>query len=292
MTTFRSAGVIGLGNMGRGMALSLQRAGFSVIGFDSAPSSCEAATSAGIKLAASLTELATQCDAIVLSLPNSAIVRQVLEGSDSEAGLAATVASGTLIIDTSTADPQVTRTLAATLQQRGLRFVDAPVSGGATGALKGELTMFLGGSQADVEAATPLLAAMGSKRFYIGQASAGHTAKIINNLLVASHLLVASEAFHLANAAGVTTEQVIEAVNAGSGRSGVTLYNYPSRIMNDAFNSGFTMQLMRKDVGLAVALMEQLDVDLPLVREVGARWKSSIDRLADGEDFNRITQLH
>ncbi|MDF3881129.1 NAD(P)-dependent oxidoreductase [Cupriavidus basilensis] len=291
MDNFKTVGVIGLGNMGRGMALTLQRSGYAVLGLDKSEQVCAVAREAGIPLAASLPELAKACSAVVLSLPTSAIVRAVLEGED---GLLANAAAGTLLIDTTTADPQITRELAAVLEEKGLRYVDAPVSGGPTGAMKGELTMFIGGSEEDVAFANPILSALGTKRFHIGGVSAGHVAKLINNLLTASHLVTASEAFRLANAAGISTDQLIEAVNAGSGRSGVTLFNYPSRILNNTYSSGFTMQLMRKDVNLAVSLGDSLCLSLPTVAVIGDIWKSSASALADGEDFNRIVnfQLH
>lgn len=288
MENFKTVGVIGLGNMGRGMALTLQRSGYAVLGLDKSEQVAAVAREAGIPLASSLPELARACSAIVLSLPTSAIVRAVLEGAD---GLLANAASGTLLIDTTTADPQITRELAAVLKEKGLRFVDAPVSGGPTGAMKGELTMFIGGSEEDVAYANPILSALGTKRFHIGEVSAGHVAKLINNLLTASHLVTASEAFRLANAAGISTEQLIEAVNAGSGRSGVTLFNYPTRILNNTYSSGFTMQLMRKDVNLAVSLGDALGLSLPTVSVIGDIWKSSASALADGEDFNRIVNF-
>ncbi|MBP0621021.1 NAD(P)-dependent oxidoreductase [Cupriavidus consociatus] len=288
MENFKTVGVIGLGNMGRGMALTLQRSGYAVLGLDKSEQVSSVAREAGIPLASSLPELAKACPAIVLSLPTSAIVRAVLEG---EEGLLANAAPGTLLIDTTTADPQVTRELAVVLNEKGLRFVDAPVSGGPTGAMKGELTMFIGGSAEDVAYANPILSALGTKRFHIGGVSAGHVAKLINNLLTASHLVTASEAFRLANAAGISTEQLIEAVNAGSGRSGVTLFNYPSRILNNTYSSGFTMQLMRKDVNLAVSLGDALGLRLPTVSVIGDIWKSSASALADGEDFNRIVNF-
>lgn len=288
MENFKTVGVIGLGNMGRGMALTLQRSGYAVLGLDKSEQVAAVAREAGIPLASSLPELARACSVIVLSLPTSAIVRAVLEGAD---GLLANAASGTLLIDTTTADPQITRELAAVLKEKGLRFVDAPVSGGPTGAMKGELTMFIGGSEEDVAYANPILSALGTKRFHIGDVSAGHVAKLINNLLTASHLVTASEAFRLANAAGISTEQLIEAVNAGSGRSGVTLFNYPTRILNNTYSSGFTMQLMRKDVNLAVSLGDALGLSLPTVSVIGDIWKSSASALADGEDFNRIVNF-
>ncbi|CAG2145446.1 NAD(P)-dependent oxidoreductase [Cupriavidus plantarum] len=288
MNNTKTVGVIGLGNMGRGMALSLQRAGYTVLGLDKSEQAVGAARQAGIPIGDNLAQLARECATIVLSLPTSAIVRALLEGED---GLLELASPGLVLIDTTTADPQITRELAPALKEKGIRFIDAPVSGGPSGALKGELTMFIGGSEADVAHAQPVLSAMGTKRFHIGDVSAGHVAKLINNLLTASHLVTASEAFRLANAAGISTEQLIEAVNAGSGRSGVTLFNYPSRILNNTYSSGFTMQLMRKDVNLAVSLGEALGLDLPTVEVVGDIWKSSAASLADGEDFNRIVNF-
>ena len=151
--------------------------------------------------------------------------------------------------------------------------------------------MFIGASQEDLAAAQPVLAALGEKRFHIGDAGTGYIAKLVNNLLVASHLLTASEAFRIAEAAGVRTEQLLESINAGSGRSGVTLYNYPSRILNEGFDSGFTMQLMRKDIRLAQKLMCESGLDLPVSKVVGAIWRDSEQALADQEDFNRIVTV-
>ncbi len=287
MSEFKKVGVVGLGNMGRGMALSLARAGFEVLGFDASAEARAASAAEGVAVAAALAELGA-CDAVVLSLPTTPIVAAVLESDD---GLLKSAKAGQLIVDTTSGDPQATRALAGRLVAAGLRFIDAPVSGGAAGARKGALTMFIGGSEADVAAAQPVLAALGEKRFHIGGVGAGDIGKIVNNLLVASHLLTASEAFRLAEAAGVRTEQLIEAVNAGSGRSGVTLYNYPSRILNNGFDSGFTVQLMRKDVNLALSLQSALGVQLPVVKEIGEIWNLTAGKLDDKADFNRIVQF-
>lgn len=289
MSDIKAIGVIGLGKMGRGMAASLKRAGFQVTGLDANPElAARVALEEGINAAGTLAQLLADVQAVVLSLPNSAIVRSLVEG---EEGIAALAPAGLLLIDTTTADPTVTQALAVVLQARGVRFVDAPVSGGPRGAQSGELTMFIGGAPADLGAAEPVLSALGTKRYVIGQVGAGHIAKLINNLLVASHLLTASEAFKIAEAAGVNTAQLIEAVNAGSGRSGVTLYNYPSRILNKGFDSGFTMQLMRKDVRLAIDMMAQAGLALPISSEVGAVWAASAASIDDAEDFNRIVEL-
>lgn len=288
MSELSTIGVIGLGKMGRGMANSLHRAGLSVIGMDTYASAREACAGDGLQVTDSLAELLAQADAIVLSLPNSDIVRALLEGTQ---GLIALARPGLLLIDTTTADPKTMQALMPALSDAGIRFVDAPVSGGPSGAAKGALTMFIGASPDHLSAAHPVLAALGEKRFHIGDTGAGYIAKLVNNLLVASHLLTASEAFRIAEAAGVRTEQLLESINAGSGRSGVTLYNYPSRILNDGFDSGFTMQLMRKDVRLAQALMRGSGLDLPVSRTVGAIWRDSEQALSDQEDFNRIVTV-
>ena len=284
MSEFKTVGVVGLGNMGRGMALSLARAGFDVLGYDASQQARDTSAAEGVRVAPSLQALGG-CDVVVLSLPTTDVVCAVLEGAQ---GLAAAAKPGLLVIDTTSGDPQATRALAQRLNDAGLRFIDAPVSGGAAGARKGTLTMFIGGSAKDVQDADAVLAALGDKRFHIGEVGAGDIAKIVNNLLVASHLLTASEAFRMANAAGVATEQLIEAINAGSGRSGVTLYNYPSRILNNGFDSGFTVQLMRKDVNLAMSLQQSLGLKFPVSGEVGDIWNASAQALEDKDDFNRI----
>ncbi|WP_281349255.1 NAD(P)-dependent oxidoreductase [Pandoraea anapnoica] len=283
-------GVVGLGNMGRGMALSLQRGGFTVLGFDPSPAAGAALAEAGIGLRASIAELAREADALVLSLPTSQVVEAVVNGPD---GIAANGREGLVVIDTSTADPQSTRALAVTLREKGIALVDAPVSGGPKGALNGALTMVLGGSAEDIARIEPVLAAMSAKRVHIGDVGAGHVTKLINNLMCAAHLVVAGEAMRLAKAAGVAPEQVLEGLNAGSGRSGITQTNYPTWILNDAFDSGFTMKLMRKDVRLAMALAEQTGTLAtgPLSAEVGRLWAASAATVGDDEDFNRIVQF-
>jgi len=288
MSEKQLVGVVGLGNMGRGMALSLMRGGFAVLGLDRNPDVAQRARQEGVEQAADMAQLAGTCRTIVLSLPTSAIVREVVAG---EGGILALAAPGATIIDTTTADAESTRELAALARRSGSVLLDAPVSGGPGGALRGELTMFLGGSAGDVEAARPVLAAMGTKLFHIGETGAGNIAKIVNNLLTAAQLLTAGEAFRMAEAAGVRTEQLLDAVNAGSGRSGVTLFNYPRRILSGTFDSGFTMQLMRKDVALAAALYEQLGVEAPVMQEVTRLWRDSAGALSDGEDFNRIVHF-
>jgi 3-hydroxyisobutyrate dehydrogenase len=270
------------------MALSLKRAHFEVVGTDALEATRRALAGDGIEVVEAIADLAARAEVIVLSLPTAAIVTAVVAGAG---GLLETGRNGTLVIDTSTSHPETTRSLANQLAGAGMSLIDAPVSGGPKGAISGQLTMVIGGAAADVARAEPVLAALSAKRVHVGGVGAGHVAKIANNLLCATHLLAAAEVARMATAAGVSTERLLEGINAGSGRSGVTQVNYPSWILNGAFNSGFTMKLMRKDVRLAQELIGQTGLPLPLSEEVARLWDFSAQTIGDDEDFNRIVEL-
>lgn len=281
-------GVIGLGNMGRGMALSLQRGGFPVIGTDALAATRAALATEGIDIRQTIGEVVASCDVVILSLPTAAIVEDVVAGPE---GILANARRGVLVIDTSTSHPDTTRRLATKLEAAGMKMLDAPVSGGPKGAITGTMAMVIGGDASDLARAEPILAAMTSKRVHVGAIGAGHVAKIANNLFAAAHLLVAGEVTRMAKEAGVPTEQLLQGINAGSGRSFITEHSFPTWIMNDKFDSGFTMKLMRKDVRLSQELIGALGVDLPLSAKVAELWAKSAETIADDEDFNRIVEL-
>ncbi len=285
MTTI---GVVGLGNMGRGMALSLKRGGFAVLGTDASAQTRAALAAEGIEVFDTVAALCTKADVIVLSLPTAAIVESVVCG---DGGILAHSREGLIVVDTSTSEPAVTRKLSALLADRGVSLIDAPVSGGPKGAITGTMTMVMGGAAAAIAQVEPVLAAMSAKRVHVGASGAGHVVKIINNLLCAAHLLTGAEAVRMAREAGLDPEQMLEGLNAGSGRSGVTQVNFPTWILNNTFNSGFTMKLMRKDVGLAEKLVGELGLDLPLAELTAKLWSGSAATIADDDDFNRIVEL-
>ena len=278
-------GVVGLGNMGAGMALSAVRAGLKVVGFDPATQSRQVLQEGGVTLVDDLAALSAQADVIVLSLPTSDVVEKVVLG---EGGLLQHAREGQIVLDTSTADPASTVRIAQALQGSPLRLVDGPVSGGPRAAHGGSMTMLLGGEAADLKALALVLDALTGKRVHVGPVGAGHSAKLFNNLLCGIHLIAAGEAIRVARAAGLDVEQILEGVNAGSGRSGVTEVNCPTWILNGAFDSGFTMKLMRKDLRLAAAMIEQSGASVPLAREALRLWADSAASVDDGEDFNRI----
>ena len=172
----KQVGVIGLGNMGSGMSLSLKRAGFQVHGYDPSAQTAGRMQQQGIHIADSVETLANSVDVVLLSLPTSAVVESVVFEHE---GVLSSARKGLLIIDTSTADPASSRKVGQALQKVGMAYVDAPVSGGPKGALAGTLTMVLGGDPDDIRAAEPILTAISAKRVHVGPMGAGHVAKLV-----------------------------------------------------------------------------------------------------------------
>lgn len=279
--------VIGLGRMGLGMAANLAAKGLATLGLDPAPERRRLAQDRGIAITEDLAALCARSDIVIASLPTAAHVEAVMEEAD---GFLAHARPGAVFVDTTTSEASVSRRLAGAAAAKGLGFLDAPVSGGPAGAEAGTLTMMIGGDAAHLERARPALEAISARRLHVGAPGAGNVAKLVNNLLVAAHLLTVSEAVRLSEAAGVPAADVLAVVNAASGRSAVSEVNYPRWVLNGAFDSGFTMGLMRKDVGLAAALMRETGMNLPVSDLVARIWADSAARLADGEDFNRIVQ--
>lgn len=276
-------GLIGLGNMGLPMATTLARKSHAVCGFDLDPGRRALARDSGIAVAASIGAVFASCPLTILSLPHAAAVRAVVEGAD---GFLAHARPGAILVDTSTSEPPVTRDLAAKIAARGAALLDAPVSGGPAGAAGGALAMMIGGAVEVLERARPVLSSIATKIVHVGPPGAGHVAKLVNNLMVAANLITAAEAIRLGVQAGVDPQRLIDAVNGASGRSAVTEINMPRWILSEAFNSGFTMALMRKDVGLALKLADELGETLGAAALVNRLWHDA--PLEGHEDFNRI----
>ncbi|WP_256019832.1 NAD(P)-dependent oxidoreductase [Roseomonas sp. GC11] len=281
----RTLGVVGLGQMGLGMAASLVRAGFAVLGHDISESRRAPAEAAGITFAPDLATLLHQADALVFSLPYARDVEAV---ATAPGGLLARQDRKVVVIDTSTSDPGTTRRLAATLAAAGHALLDAPVSGGPSGAASGSLTMMIGGEAADLEAVRPVLDALSARAVHVGPSGAGNIAKLVNNMLVAAHLVTTGEAMRLAEAAGLPAEAALGVVNAATGRSAISEVMMPRWIVPGSFDSGFSAGLMRKDVNLAIALAAESGLDLPLCAHAARLWEEARPRIADTDDFTRM----
>jgi 3-hydroxyisobutyrate dehydrogenase len=277
--------VIGLGQMGLGMATTLRAKGVDVVGFDVSEAARAKAGAADIPIAAGLVAALESCQIIILSLPLATHVTDTVERAD---GILAVAPAGAVVIDTSTSEAAVSRRLAIACDARAIGFLDAPVSGGPAAARTGALTMMIGGEGRHLTAARSVIDAIAAKVVHVGPSGAGNVAKLVNNLLVAVNLLTVSEGMKLAEAAGVPTVDVLKVVNAASGRSAVSEVNYPRWIESGGFDSGFTMGLMRKDVRLAAQLMRDCDLHLPMAQLASLTWADSADNFPDDEDFNRI----
>lgn len=275
--------VVGLGRMGAAMAGRLAAQGFTVTGYDVRPEASEGLAGIGVHVATDLVSLWPEADVVLLSLPLPEHVEQVLIGTDGFAGRAP---RGARVVDTSTSDPDVTRRLAARLAEAGYGLVDAPVSGGPAGAAAGTLAMMLGGGEADITAVRTVLAALGDKLRHVGPSGAGHTAKLVNNVLCAAQILLAGEALRLGATAGVSMEALAGAVNGASGRSAVTEVNVPRWILSETFDSGFTLALMEKDLSLAERLAARSGLSLPLIKTVVGRWRECALAHGGDADFN------
>ena len=280
----RRVGVVGLGNMGLPMATTLARKGFDVAGFDLSEARRRMASDQGID-AMPLDQLLRSVDAIVSSLPHARDVESVL---NTPGALLDRTDRRVIVVDTSTADPTTSRRLQALLDAAGHGHLDAPVSGGPAGAAEGQLTMMVGGTEQDFAAARPVIEAMAAKLLHVGPSGAGNVAKLVNNMLVAAHMITTGEAVRLGEAAGVGAEAILQVVNAATGRSGISEVHFPRWIMSNRFDSGFAAGLMRKDVGLAADLAEEVGIDLPLSKEVARLWLEDRLAVADTEDFTRM----
>jgi 3-hydroxyisobutyrate dehydrogenase len=269
--------VIGLGAMGLPMARRLVAAGHDVVTWDASDQRRAAAD-------VPLDEHAARgAGAILLSLPHDTAVLAV-----AEAILAAGPAPGAVVVDCSTVAPETPRRLAPRFAERGFAWIDAPVSGGPVGAAAGTLTVMAGGEAAALAQAKPVLDAVAGKVVHVGGPGAGAVAKLVNNLLVASHLLTAAEALRIGRLAGVETSALLAVVNGASGRSAATEVNFPRWITSGSFDSGFTAGLMRKDLRLAAALAEALGGPGSVSAAVLSAWAES--KAEDGADFNRVAE--
>jgi len=279
-----TTGVVGLGAMGLPMAKTLAGKGFAVVGFDLDEGRRAEAARAGITIVDSPLAVFRAAEVVVFSLPAAQHVLSVIEAS----GLLDSDLSRRVVIDTSTSEPAVSRQIAADLAARGHGFLDAPVSGGPAGAGSGNLSFMIGGDEADFVAAQDQLTAMGAKVLHVGASGAGNVTKLVNNMLVACHMLTTAEGLRLAEAAGVNAGDALRVVNAASGRSMLSEVHFPNWVMSGNFNSGFSSGLMRKDLRLALELAAQNGADLPIADLARVLWSPEVSGVADADDFTRL----
>jgi 3-hydroxyisobutyrate dehydrogenase len=276
---------IGLGNMGGPMAANLIDAGTPVRGFDLSERAAAAAAERGVEVVGSVAEAVRDADVVFTMLPKGEHVREVLTSPD---GVLANIKPGALIVDESTIDIEVARELHETVREAGARFLDAPVSGGVSGAAGGTLTIMVGGRSEDLDEVRPMLEVLGGKVVHAGDAGNGQAAKIVNNMMCGVILAVTCEGAVLSERLGLDPEVFHTIASTSSGDSWVLRTWYPSpgvvesAAVNRDFEGGFAVALLHKDLGLAVNAGESTGTPLPFVTQAHDAMASLMDAgLAD-----------
>jgi 3-hydroxyisobutyrate dehydrogenase-like beta-hydroxyacid dehydrogenase len=280
-------GFIGLGLMGKPMARNLLKAGFPLVVWNRTAAKAEDLVREGAKLAANPREAAAQADVLVTIVSDPPALEDVLWGAD---GALDGLRRGSMLVDSSTVTPDLERRVAAACAERGVDFLDAPVTGGTWGAEKGELVFMIGGEAEVLERAKPVLSAMGKKFFLLGPNGAGQTVKLAMNLLLAVEVDALAESLALVTAAGIPGERFVEVMQSGMGRAPVLDVKAPL-ILKDEFPASFPLRLMHKDVRLALELARQRGVTLPVAAAAYATYTAVKDASKDDPDFAAVARF-
>jgi len=239
-------------------------------------------------LAATPAEAVRGADIVITCLPTSREVASLLDGPD---GLVAGMSSGTLLIDCTSGDPATSRAIAERLSVEGVRFVDAPVSGGTSGAEAGTLTVMCGGAEADFERARPVLEVFGRKVVRVGPIGAGHALKAVNNALLAVHIWSAAEGLAALVKAGVSPTAALDVINSSSGRSNSSENLIPHRVVTRAFPRTFRLALLEKDVAIAADFLREQRVPSVVIQQVAELFRVARHELGEEADHVEAVQL-
>lgn len=252
-------GFVGLGIMGRPMASNLLRAGFTVTAYNRSEGPRAVLAAAGARIAISPAGAAREADVVIVVVTDSEAVEAVCLGPG---GVVEGARRGALVVDMSTISPDATRRIGTALAVRGVRMLDAPVSGGESGAVAGSLSIMAGGAAEDVARARPVLEVMGDRIVHCGPLGAGQTVKLANQIAVALTNLAVCEALVFAQRSGVDPSVMLEAVSAGAAGSW-QLTNLGPRMIRRDFAPGFKIALQQKDLRLALETAARLHLPLP-----------------------------
>jgi 3-hydroxyisobutyrate dehydrogenase len=261
------------------MVASLAAAGHTVTAYDLSPSA-RAATAGSVETLARL-----QGEVVVLMLPSSRHVESVLHDPD----LATALVPGAVVVDMGSSDPRSTRALGKDLSDIGVALVDAPVSGGVARAERQELTIMVGGSAVDVERVRPLLEAMGQVT-HVGVLGAGHAVKACNNVLAGISLLAAAEVLEVVRAFGLDPAVAFDVINSSTGRSWSTEHKIPTFVLPEQYLSGFGLDLLVKDIGIARDLAADLGVEHGLLDTAFTLWRRAASELPGEADHTSIAE--
>lgn len=288
-----TVGFIGLGVMGRPMATHLAAAGHALHLFDSVPGRAAsladeiAAVGRDARAAATPAVLAAASDVVITMVPNGAVVRSLLGGSD---GLLRGMRAGTLLLDTSSSEPWLTEASGIDLAAIGAAMVDAPVSGAEWGAQAAALVFMCGGASADIERVRPLLDCMGKAVFHLGALGAGHAMKCLNNLVTALNFAAVSEALVIGKRAGLDPAAMVDVLDGSTGMSWISQTHIRQRVLSRSFDDPFKLALMVKDIGIATQLAKSVDVPVPLSALGQELWRAAAEGAAPEASVSELAR--
>lgn len=288
MNKSKKIGFIGLGAMGKPMALNLLKAGYSVLAFDINQNMVDEIAKQGAVPCTSSGEVAVAADVMITSLPNAGIVEAVMVGSE---GIFSQCKAGTTIIDMSSVSPSSTLKMAALAKPLGIDYVDAPVSGGTKGAEAGTLTIMVGADDAVFERIKPILEVIGSDIYHVGATGTGDAVKIVNNLMLGCNMAILAEALILGVKCGLKVETMQQIISKSSGRSYVMDAKLEKFIMKDSFEGGFAMDLQHKDLGLALEAGKENHIPLPMTALATQIFESGRASGLGREDMSAIIKV-
>ena len=282
-------GYVGIGNMGGPMAANLARTGSEVIIGDLNTASVEAFTTEHetARPANGLAAVGQDAEAVFTCLPNGKIVREAVLG---EGGVAEGMAEGAVLVDMSSSSPMGTIELGKELAGRGIRMVDAPVSGGVPRAIEGTIAIMVGGAKEDIQKVRPALDAMGGQIFETGDLGSAHAMKAINNVLSATNFVVGVEALVIGKKFGLDPENMVDILNFSSGKNSATEGKLKQYVLSRGFDSGFSMDLMIKDVATALDLAREMRVPWMIGGTVYEMYQAARSHMIDNADNSDIAR--
>ena len=282
-------GYVGIGNMGGPMAANLARAGNEVVIGDLNQLAVDAFTTEHetARPANGLAAVGQEAEAVFTCLPNGKIVAEAVLG---EGGIAEGMAEGSVLVDMSSSAPMGTIDLGKTLSERGIRMVDAPVSGGVPRAVEGTIAIMVGGAKEDIEKVRPALETMGGQIFETGGLGSAHAMKSINNVLSATNLLVSIEALVVGKKFGLDPQNMVDILNFSSGKNSATESKLKEYVLSREFNSGFSMDLMIKDVATALDLAHEMGVPWQIGSTIHEMYQAARNHMIDNADNSDIAR--
>lgn len=281
----QKVGVVGLGNMGGGIARNFLKKGVPLAVWDVSAGTRGAFEGLPGVEVATPGEMAARCSVMIYVVPATPEIASSFEG---EAGVLAKAAKGLVVYDFTTSDPVATKGMASRAAERGIAYLDAGMSGGAAGADAGTLTLMIGGDKAAFERTRPLLEKIAGRIFHLGGSGAGHTMKLIHNMVLHTIFMATCEGGRMAETAGISLKDMIDVFNVSNARSFISEVRFPKHILSGKWDARSRVYNLRKDVSMAVGLAGDLNAKVPLATVTRDLLDAAISHGMTDTDFSRI----